>query len=127
VLPDDAGLKTQQREKLLGGVTVIRGRATAVGYARDGKTLEKKQKDFVAIPYYAWAHRGAGEMAVWLARNESVVEPATPPGMIRNPSFEQVTGRGPGRVSLRRRRTHGQALRHDLLRKRRRRRVADVG
>jgi hypothetical protein len=22
------------------------------------------------IPYYAWAHRGKGEMDVWLARND---------------------------------------------------------
>ncbi|MEL6250696.1 MAG: glycoside hydrolase family 127 protein [Bacteroidota bacterium] len=26
-------------------------------------------KDFTAIPYYAWAHRKMGEMAVWLAAN----------------------------------------------------------
>jgi len=95
VLPDDAALKTQWRENLLGGVTVIRGRATALGYGKDGKALEKKEKNFVAIPYYAWAHRGAGEMAVWLARDESAAEPATPPGMVRNPSFEQVAGSNP--------------------------------
>jgi DUF1680 family protein len=35
---------------LLGGVTAIRGR------------------DITLIPYYAWSHRGAGEMNVWLRR-----------------------------------------------------------
>jgi DUF1680 family protein len=48
-LSDDSPLKTEFRSGLLGGVTVIEGEA-------------------VAIPYYAWAHRGAGEMAVWVGR-----------------------------------------------------------
>jgi DUF1680 family protein len=25
-----------------------------------------KGRGFTAIPYYAWAHRGKGQMAVWL-------------------------------------------------------------
>ena len=34
-------------------------------------TLEKKVTDLVAIPYYAWANRGKGEMMVWVPRSES--------------------------------------------------------
>jgi len=30
---------------------------------------DKKEQSFLAFPYYAWVHRGPGEMAVWLARN----------------------------------------------------------
>ena len=55
VLADDVKLVTEHRRDMLGGVTVVKGRA------RDGGTL-------TLIPYYAWAHRGPGEMAVWLAR-----------------------------------------------------------
>lgn len=51
VLPDDAPLSAEHRPDVLGGVTVIRG------------------EDFFAIPYYAWSHRGMGDMAVWLARD----------------------------------------------------------
>jgi len=47
---------------MLGGITVI------TGAPADGKP-------FLAIPYYAWAHRGKGEMAVWLARNAKPAEP----------------------------------------------------
>ena len=54
-LADDAPLGAERRPDLLGGVTVI------TGTARQGGRL-------TAIPYYAWAHRGAGEMAVWLRR-----------------------------------------------------------
>ena len=33
-----------------------------------GKSITKnKEEEFVAIPYYAWAHREMGEMAVWLS------------------------------------------------------------
>ncbi len=95
VLNDRPDLRTERRDDLLGGVTVIRGKATALSYAPDGKTLEKKEQDFTAIPYYAWAHRGPGEMAVWLACEESLAEPATPPGMIHNASFEQAVGDRP--------------------------------
>jgi DUF1680 family protein len=30
--------------------------------------MKTKKQDFVAIPYYAWSHRGVSEMAVWLPR-----------------------------------------------------------
>ena len=59
VLPDAAALTTKTRPDLFGGVTAIEARATT----RDGRP-----KTLTAIPYYAWSHRGAGEMAVWLPR-----------------------------------------------------------
>jgi len=68
VLPDDAALKAKHRKDMLGGVTIIRGRAGGLQAGEDGKSMVTKEQDFVAIPYYAWSHRGAGEMAVWLAR-----------------------------------------------------------
>ena len=49
-LPDAAVLTAAHDAGLLGGVTTIRA---------GGITL---------IPYYAWSHRGAGEMNVWLRR-----------------------------------------------------------
>ena len=32
----------------------------------------------MAIPYYAWAHRGSGEMMVWLPETESAARPLPP-------------------------------------------------
>jgi len=86
VLPDDAELMVEHKKNLLNGVTVIRGRAVGLNYGEDGKSLTKKLQDFIAIPYYAWANRRAGEMAVWLARDESVARPLMPPAMKRNTS-----------------------------------------
>ena len=62
VLGDDVKLKSEHRKDMLGGITVI------TGAPADGKP-------FLAIPYYAWAHRGKGEMAVWLSRNAKPAEP----------------------------------------------------
>ena len=44
-------------ENLFGGTGKIIGKAT------DSKN---NLVDFMAIPYYAWAHREDGEMSVWL-------------------------------------------------------------
>ena len=35
----------------------------------NGKPVEKSKKDFAAIPHYAWAHHGKGEMMVNVNRN----------------------------------------------------------
>jgi len=91
VVPDDAKMTSEHRKDLLGGVTVVRGKVVGVSYGEDGKTLTKKDRDLVAIPYYAWAHRGAGKMAVWLARDVAAAQVATKPGTRKNPSFEKGT------------------------------------
>ncbi len=69
MLPKDAELTIEHRSDLLGGVTVIRGKTQ--GLYSDGNLTVKRDQDFLAIPYYAWAHRGSGEMTVWLPYEES--------------------------------------------------------
>jgi DUF1680 family protein len=95
VLKDNAKLTAEYNKDMLNGVTVIRAKAVALSYGQDEKSVSKKEQDFVAIPYYAWAHRGTGEMAVWLARYESAAQPVTPPGVIRNASFEEAVNNKP--------------------------------
>jgi hypothetical protein len=69
VLPDDAKLMPEYRKDMLSGITVICGKAFGKFGRGSGWYLAGDEQDFVAIPYYAWAHRGKGEMAVWLARS----------------------------------------------------------
>ena len=52
-----AGLRAEHRADLLGGVTVIRGKAHAGA---------DRPVALTAVPYYAWANREKGAMAVWL-------------------------------------------------------------
>lgn len=62
VLADDAELTVEHRADVLGGVTVVR--APAVRMLNGAATGH----ELVAVPYFAWANRGPGEMAVWIAR-----------------------------------------------------------
>jgi DUF1680 family protein len=61
-LPDGAPLSARWRGGLLGGIMVLEGEALR-------SSSEGEAVPFTAIPYYAWAHRGPGEMAVWLPRS----------------------------------------------------------
>jgi len=81
LLPDDAPLSVKQRADLLGGVCVIEGRAQRTRFvlSEGRKQIAKEPVRFTAIPYYAWAHRGRGEMAVWLARTEEAARPLPAP------------------------------------------------
>jgi len=57
-LYDNTNLSHQYQEELLNGVVTITGNV---------QNLKKDFKqDFLAIPYYAWAHRGRSEMIVWM-------------------------------------------------------------
>lgn len=53
VLAKDPKFAIEHRPDLLGGVTVI-------------KALDHAGRQLTAVPYYAWDHRQAGEMAVWV-------------------------------------------------------------
>jgi uncharacterized protein len=60
VIPDGAVFKTEFMDDLLNGIMTINGNV-----ARTDGTLA----ELMAIPYYAWSHRGPGEMTVWFQRN----------------------------------------------------------
>jgi DUF1680 family protein len=77
VLDDATRLTAEARPDLLKGITVISGTAARYRYEQ-GKLLSAPGK-VVLIPYYAWAHRGKGEMAVWLARQPDKVRPVPEP------------------------------------------------
>ena len=77
VLDDDAPLVAEPRPDLLNGVTIIA--APATGYRmRNGTPVAERQR-VTLIPYYAWAHRGNGDMAVWLARQPGKARPVPEP------------------------------------------------
>ncbi len=70
VLPLDAILKPSFERSLLGGVTVLTGKAQASPEATWRNQLYAQppmtEVAIKAIPYYAWDNRGPGAMAVWL-------------------------------------------------------------
>jgi DUF1680 family protein len=96
VLPESARLKTEDRPDILGGIVTLTGEALAadpsavmrLGGREGADAAADDEADappasrrslapgakltphrLVLIPYYAWAHRGPGEMSVWLFKS----------------------------------------------------------
>ena len=78
MLPDGARLTAEFRPDLLNGVEVIKGTAYALAYDAQGRVTRNEQA-LAAIPYYAWANRGPGQMLVWIPNNEASAKPAPYP------------------------------------------------
>ncbi len=67
----------ERKQELLYGITQLKTSAQTIGYDDNGK-LSTKDVSLTLIPYYAWAHRGSGEMSVWLAQDVNAVRPTMP-------------------------------------------------
>ncbi|HEV8512810.1 MAG TPA: beta-L-arabinofuranosidase domain-containing protein, partial [Cyclobacteriaceae bacterium] len=63
ILPKNAQFATEFKSDLLHGATVIKSETPAIVIS--GNVVSTINQNFTAIPYYAWAHRGRGEMEVW--------------------------------------------------------------
>jgi DUF1680 family protein len=80
LLRDDQPLESEWRPNLLKGIEVIQGKVTALRYDAARK-LQRTEEAFTAIPYYAWANRGPGQMEVWIPDRESAVHPTPYPSI----------------------------------------------
>ncbi len=56
------------------GLTELRGRARLLGRDAAGN-VDISDVDLTLIPYYAWAHRGQGQMSVWIPSSPSATRP----------------------------------------------------
>jgi hypothetical protein len=77
VVDRESPLTVRYQASLLDGVEVMTTPATASWRNDEGK-LETKAVTLTAIPYYAWANRGAGAMEVWLAEQATVLNMPNP-------------------------------------------------
>jgi DUF1680 family protein len=78
MLPDTAKLTATWRGDLLKGVEVVQGRAVSLKQDASG-AVQKTEQNFTAIPYYAWANRGRGQMMVWIPNSEASAKPIAYP------------------------------------------------
>ena len=69
-------------EKVIEGTTVktITTDAQTLNFDDRGR-LNTKDERLVLIPYYAWAHRGNGNMTVWMPIDLNATTPALPPSL----------------------------------------------
>ena len=69
--------ETVEKPDMLCGLTEIKTGAQVLGYDAEGR-LTASDVELTLIPYYAWAHRGAGNMMVWLPQEVSATSPSMP-------------------------------------------------
>lgn len=91
VLSGDEKLAAHFEPALLNGVEVIKGQADGFSYD-ERHNLKHTREPFTAIPYYAWANRGAGQMEVWIAASDSAAHPTPFPTLATK---SKVTSSGP--------------------------------
>jgi DUF1680 family protein len=65
IMPANAIFTTEFMPGLLNGVRVLKTEVPAVVIDANGDNVSTVKKSFTAIPYYAWANRGKGEMMLW--------------------------------------------------------------
>jgi len=62
-------------------------------------TVVRSEQDFTAIPYYAWANRGRGQMVVWIPNSESSARPLPWPTISSTSAVQTSGGRTPGAIN----------------------------
>ena len=72
-IPPAIKLRNHFDEELLGGITILEGKAHVLAGSTWGEVLYRqishqkpKAIDIRLIPYYAWGNRGKSEMTVWI-------------------------------------------------------------
>lgn len=74
IIPQNAVFTTEWRPDLLNGVTIIKSEVPVTVITDNGQNISTVNKTFTAIPYYAWANRGKGEMVVWFPQRVTDVD-----------------------------------------------------
>lgn len=95
LIGNDTKFSTKYHYNLLNGVEVITAKSSGVKQAKDKKFLIKEKQNFMAIPYYAWAHRGKTEMSVWIANDEKVVQPLFGSDFLTHAKITSSAGKNP--------------------------------
>jgi DUF1680 family protein len=98
MLPEDAKLTAEFRPGLLNGVVVVKAPAVALGHDEQGRVVRTAQ-ELAAIPYYAWANRGPGEMLVWIPDRESSARPLPAPTIASTSQVTTSGGRSPRAIN----------------------------
>jgi DUF1680 family protein len=78
IVDKSSTFKSEFNPDFLTGNEIITSTAKSVKRTLDNK-IEETSVPFTAIPYYSWANRGAGEMAVWFATQNSFARPLPAP------------------------------------------------
>jgi DUF1680 family protein len=87
ILDKSSVFSTEYKPDMLTGAEIITGNAKSIKRTTYNK-VEESDVNFTAIPYYAWANRGTGEMAVWFATQASSARPLPAPTIASNSKID---------------------------------------
>lgn len=79
VVKKDAPVHTVYKPSLLNGIVTLQMKGSSTKRQLNSDELIKTEQEVIAIPYYAWANRGPGEMEVWIPYEESAARPKAAP------------------------------------------------
>lgn len=99
LLPGEIKFDSNFRDDFLNGVQVVNGNAFGLEYDTKNGNIKKSEQSFLAIPYYAWAHRGKTEMSVWLAVDENVVRPLNSSSLLSKAKISASAGKNPNVIA----------------------------
>lgn len=74
LIPQQAPIIESFKPEMLNGIVVLSSEVPAVKVDASGASASTVKQKFIAIPYYAWAHRGEGEMTVWFPEKINAVD-----------------------------------------------------
>jgi hypothetical protein len=98
LLPASSTLRATFKPDLLNGVEIVEAKALALSYDAQGK-VNKREENLVAVPYYAWANRGKGQMIVWLPTSEASAKPLPYPTLATTAAVTASGRRDPHAVN----------------------------
>ncbi|GAB3635932.1 glycoside hydrolase family 127 protein [Hymenobacter arcticus] len=81
VVPTGTAFTATYQPSLLHGVTTLTATVPIVQIAADGTSVSTVPRTLTAIPYYAWANRGKGEMTVWFPEKLTSVDLLSQPAV----------------------------------------------
>lgn len=94
VIDQDATWTPTFMPDLLGGVTVLSGMAREAQRQADGSVVLGDARPVKAVPYFAWANRGATPMQVWMPRDISAAKPPPLPTLASRSKVTASAGSG---------------------------------
>jgi hypothetical protein len=74
IIPKNTVFDAAFEPSLLNGVMVLKANVKSVNIDVANQSISTEHKAMTAIPYYAWANRGKGEMTVWFPEQVKAVE-----------------------------------------------------
>lgn len=86
VMNPNARFTPEKTDKLY-GITELKGKAQLLEHDASGD-LSTRYVDLTLIPYYSWAHRGQGQMSVWVPVSASATRPENLEIKIESNEFE---------------------------------------